>query len=288
MHVNRRQFVGWSAAGLAGTLLARPRALRAAGAARFKVGVTDWNLRQEGKLASIALAKQIGFDGVQVSLGKGEDKLPRADPALQKAFLDESKRVGLPIASVCLEVLHRNALKSDPLGQRWVADAIPIAKALGVKVVLLPFFNKGALTTAAEMDHVGDTLREIAPAAEKAGVILGLEDTISARDNVRIMDRARSKAVLTYYDVGNSTKGGFNVVEEIRWLGKDRICEVHLKDNPHYLGEGTIDFPGVVAALADIGFAEWAELETDCPSNDVPADMARNLKFIRGLAAART
>ena len=102
------------------------------------------------------------------------------------------------------------------------------------------------------------------------------------------MDRARSKAVLTYYDVGNSTKGGFDVVEEIRWLGKDRICEVHLKDNPHYLGEGKIDFPGVVAALADIGFAEWAELETDCPSNDVLADMARNLKFIRGLAAART
>jgi L-ribulose-5-phosphate 3-epimerase len=287
MHINRRQFVGWSAAGLAGTLLARPRALRAAGAARFNVGVTDWNLRQEGKVESIALAKQIGFDGVQVSLGKGDDKLPLADKALQRAFLDESKRVGLPIASVCLEVLHRNVLKSDPLGQRWVADSVPIAKALGVKVVLLPFFGKGALNTAAEMDYVGDALREIAPAAEKAGVILGLEDTISAKDNVRIMDRARSKAVLTYYDVGNSTKGGFDVVEEIRWLGTERICEVHLKDNPHYLGEGTIDFPGVVAALADIGFAEWAELETDCPSNDVRADMARNLKFIRGLAAAR-
>src|SRR5260221_13618857 len=71
MHINRRQFVGWSAAGLAGTLLARPRALRAAGAARFKVGVTDWNLKQEGKVESIALPKQIGFDGLQVSLGKG-------------------------------------------------------------------------------------------------------------------------------------------------------------------------------------------------------------------------
>ena len=212
--------------------------------------------------------------------------MPLSDPALQKTFLDESKRVGLPIESLCLEMLHRNYLKSDPLGQRWVADCIPIAKAMGVRVVLLPFFGKGALETTAEMDKVGDILKEVAPAAEKSGVILGLEDTISARDNVRIMERSKSPAVLTYYDVGNSTKGGFNVVEEIRWLGGERICEVHLKDNPHYLGEGTIDFKAVIDALADIGFDGWAQLETECPVS-VEADMRRNLKFVRDLIAAR-
>ena len=132
-----------------------------------------------------------------------------------------------------------------------------------------------------------NVLREVAPAAARAGIVLGLEDTISARDNVRIMERAKSPAVLTYYDVGNSTKGGFNVVEEIRWLGADRICEVHLKDNPHYLGQGTIDFPAVVDALADIGFAQWAELETDCPSGSVEKDMATNLAYIRGVMAKR-
>ena len=71
--------------------------------------------------------------------------------------------------------------------------------------------------------------------------------------------------MLTYYDVGNSTKNGFDVVEEIRWLGGARICEVHLKDNPHYLGEGQIDFTAVIDALADIGFDGWAQLETDSP-----------------------
>ena len=243
---------------------------------KFKVGVTDWNLKLEDKVESIALAKSLGFDGVQSQHRQGDGRRVAAFGSdLAKDFLDESKRVGLPIESLCLEMLHRNYLKSDPLGQRWVADCIPIAKAMGVRVVLLPFFGKGALETTAEMDKVGDILKEVAPAAERSGVILGLEDTISARDNVRIMERSKSPAVLTYYDVGNSTKGGFNVVEEIRWLGGKRICEVHLKDNPHYLGEGTIDFKGVIDALADIGFDGWAQLETECPAS-VEADMRRN------------
>jgi L-ribulose-5-phosphate 3-epimerase len=283
--LTRRNFIelGVSAAVAASVLPAFAGKLRV----KFRVGVTDWNLKEEDKVESIALAKSLGFDGVQVSIGKvTEDKLPLSDPALQKVFLDESNRVGLPIESLCLEMLHRNYLKSDPLGQRWVADCVPIAKAMGVRVVLLPFFGKGALETTAEMDKVGDILKEIAPAAEKSGVILGLEDTISARDNVRIMERTKSPAVLTYYDVGNSTKGGFKVVEEIRWLGVARICEVHLKDNPLYLGEGTIDFKAVIDALADIGFDGWTQLETDSPVS-LEADMRRNLKFVRDLIAAR-
>ena len=291
MSLTRRDSLRVLGSGVAAAALWPRESLRAYAASKgvkFKVGVTDWNLKQEGKPEAVELAKRIGFDGVQVSIGKGTDRLPLADPALQQTYLAESKRVGLPLASLCLEVLHRNYLKSDPLGQQWVADAIPIARAMGVEVILLPFFGKGALETPAEMDHVGDALREVAPAAEKTGVILGLEDTISARDNVRIMERTKSPAVLTYYDVGNSTKGGFNVVEEIRWLGADRICEVHLKDNPNYLGQGKIDFPAVVDALADIGFAQWAELETDCPSGSVEKDMATNLAYIRGVMAKRS
>jgi sugar phosphate isomerase/epimerase len=286
MSLTRRESLRLCAAGLVSTAFVQregPTALAGAKPPRFKVGVTDWNLKLEGKPESVALAKRLGFDGVQISIGIGTDRLPLSDPALQQQFLDASKREGLPLASVCLNVLHRNFLKSDPLGQRWVADSIPIAHNLGVKVVLLPFFGKGALQTTEEMDHVGDVLREIAPAAEKAGVILGLEDTISARDNVRIMARTKSPAVLTYYDVGNSTKNGFRIVEEIRWLGADRICEVHLKDNPHFLGQGPIDFPAVVAALADIGFRQWAELETDCPTGSVENDMRTNLAYVRRL-----
>ena len=284
MKITRRSFIQCGAAGLASAALGGQSliAYAASKGVRFRVGVTDWNLRQTARLDSLALAKKIGFDGVQISIGR---KMELNDKALQQSFLDESKRAKFPLASLCLDILHGNGLKSDPLGQRWTAEAIPIAKTMGVKVILLPFFGKWALLTQAEMDYTGDALKEIAPAAEKAGVILGLEDTISARDNVRIMERSKSPAVLTYYDVGNSTGNGFDVIEEIRWLGNKRICEVHLKDNPGYLGQGKINFTAVVDALADIGFDKWAQLECSAPSGSIEDDMKKNLGFIRDVIA---
>lgn len=279
MHISRRSFLGAGGAALAaGRLRGRGRDL--------KIGVTDWNLRLTGKVEAVETAARLRFDGVQVSLGRKpvDGKLPLDDEVVQQQYLTAAKIHKIPLDGTCLDILHVNYLKNDKLGQKWVADSIPITKRLNARVILLPFFGKGALTTHEEMDYVGDALREIAPAAEKAGVILGLEDTISAENNVRIMERSKSPAVLTYYDVGNSTEGGFDVQKEIRWLGKERICQFHLKDNPHYLGEGKIEFPPLFKTIEAIGFHGFANLETNCPSNSVDDDMIRNLHFVRRLA----
>ncbi len=252
-----------------------------------RIGVTDWNLQQTGKVEAVALAAKLGFDGVQVSLGRTpvSDKLPLDDLSVQDRYLAAAKDHGIALAGTCLDILHVDHLKDNARAQKWVADSIPITAKLKAEVVLLPFFGKAALMNHAELDYVGDALKELAPAAEKAGVVLGLEDTNSAEDNVRIMERSGSPAVKVYYDVGNSTGGGFDVVKEIHWLGADRICQMHLKDNPHYLGEGRIDFPAVMKAINDIGFQKFANLETDCPSKSVDADMTRNLKYVRSLLA---
>ena len=253
---------------------------------RLRIGITDWNLKLAAKIEAVTLASQLGFDGVQVSCGRRlvDDKLPLDNAGLIADYKSKAAERGIPIDGTCVDRLHDNGLKSDKLAVRWVSDSIRITKALGTRVLLVPFFGKWALITRDEMDYTADALRDLGPEAERAGVILGLENTISAEDNVRIMERSRSKAVLVYYDVGNSTHAGFDVVKEIRWLGKDRICQFHLKDNPHYLGEGSIPFPAVMAAIRDIGFEGYANLETDAhPNMDVGAEMKRNLEFIRKL-----
>src|SRR5437870_5183003 len=286
--LTRRQFIRTGGAALATAALT---ARLQAGYANLKIGAPDWNLKLEAKPASIELAKSIGFDGVQISLGHSSDSkntpahLPVSTPDLLDQFVTEARKNQLPIASTCVEILHRNYLKNDPLGKKWVAESIPLTKELGARVILLPFFGKGALQSREEREHVGDFLKEIGPEAEKTGVILGLENTLSAEDNARILDRAQSKAVLVYYDVGNSFNNGFDIYKEIGWLGKDRICEFHLKDHPHLLRPGRIDFPKVIGAIVETGFSGWAQLETVAPSGDGSKDMKANLDYVRGLLA---
>lgn len=286
MSCSRRTLIKWGTSGLLMSSVTDRTSFLEILLARqvpLKIGVTDWNLDEECKVGAVARARKIGFEGVEVSLGVGTDRLPLNDPDLQKVYLQESKKEGIPIVSTCLEILHRDVMKSHPAARRWVADAIPISKALGARVILLPFFGKGALKSQVEMDHVADYLREIAPEAEKAGIILGLENTISAESNARILDRVKSRSVGVYYDIGNSTHGKFDVLKEIRWLGKDRICQFHFKDNPYYLGKGSINMPAVIEAVAEIGYSGWAVLETDSPSKDIDADLATNLKYVRSL-----
>ena len=220
---------------------------------------------------------------MQISFGRKivDGKMPVDNPEIVARYLQLSKQHSIPIDGTCVDRLHDNGLKSDKLAPKWVLDSIRLTKELHSKVLLIPFFGPWALRTQAEMDYTGDALRELAPEAEKARVILGIEDTISAEDNVRMIERARSKNVLVYYDVGNSTLAGFDIVKEIRWLGKERICQFHLKDNPNYLGEGKIEFAPVMHAIRDLGFSGYANLETDAHPETLVADMRRNLTYIR-------
>jgi sugar phosphate isomerase/epimerase len=125
-------------------------------------------------------------------------------------------------------------------------------------------------------------LKEHAPAAERARVTLGLENYLSAEENVKIMDRVGSKAVLVYYDLKNSFDAGHDPYRELRWLTAKRICQIHLKDKA-YLGDGVIDYAKGMKIIAEIGYRGFANLETTAPSGNVEDDMRRNLQYIRGL-----
>ena len=249
----------------------------------LRIGITDWNLKLSSQPEAVPKAAELGFKGVQISCGRkiADNKMPLDRPEVIAEYLEMSRQHGVAIDGTCVDRLHDNGLKSDPLAIKWVSDAIRLTRALKTQVLLVPFFGRWKITSTAEMNHVADALRELAPEAEKAGVILGIENTISAEDNARILDRAGSKNVLVYYDVGNSTKAGFDIVKEIRWLGKARICQIHFKDNPHLLGKGSIQFQPVVKALQDINWSGWINLETDSRPNQLNADLRQNLAYVR-------
>ncbi|HOL70935.1 MAG TPA: sugar phosphate isomerase/epimerase family protein [Bryobacteraceae bacterium] len=255
----------------------------------LRIGVMDGCFKLEGNVEAVERAAALGFEGLQITIGRAKPggALPLSNPGLQGAFLAASKRHKMPIGSTYLDILHVNCLKNDELAKKWVLDGIEITRKLDAKILMLVFFGKCALTTTnqQEIDAVTAALKELAPAAEKAGVILGFENTLPAEANARVLDRVGSNALKVYYDVGNTTNQGYDAPKEIRWLGKDRICQFHFKDRG-YMGEGKVDFPAVMRAIEEIGFTGYAMLETSAPSGNIENDLRRNLSFVRKLMDA--
>ncbi|MBP7934525.1 MAG: sugar phosphate isomerase/epimerase [Phycisphaerae bacterium] len=286
----RREVLAGAAAVTAGLAIGTQirQAVAEARASGVKVSMCDWSL---GKTTPEAfpLAKEIGLQGVQVSLGSPENRLWLRQPRIQEEYLEASRKSGVAISSLAMGLLNEIPLMSEPRAAIWAADAIEAAKALKVQVILLAFFGHGELKedNATDMRRVTEVLQELAPRAEKAGVILGIESYMSAEGHLKILDQVRSDAVQVYYDFFNShaTKG-YDFVKEVKLLGRKRICEVHYKEGRHLLGaSGKPDWPTVVKVLKEIGYDRWATLETSSPSGNMVADTRRNLEYVRKLWA---
>jgi sugar phosphate isomerase/epimerase len=197
------------------------------------------------------------------------------------------KETGLVVSSVAMGLLNQAPMAVDPRGPAWLDQTIDATHDLGAKVILMAFFGDGDLRNgdglkAGAVDTVVERLKEAAPKAEKAGVVLGLENTLSAEQNLAILDRVKSSAVKVYYDCGNSTNNGYDVPKEIRLLD-DRLCQIHFKDGGNFLGQGKVDMTPVAKAIEDIDYAGWVVLETAIKDDDRDGSFQTNARFVREL-----
>jgi L-ribulose-5-phosphate 3-epimerase len=275
--------------GTAGTLAALAAAGRLSAddkPAVWKYSMCDWMMGIHDPSA-FDLGKKIGLDGVQVSIGFPEDKLKLRQPELQKKYLEAAKKESMVINSVAMGLLNDVPLMNEPRAALWAADTIEAAKAVGAKNILLAFFNNGELKeeNADDMRRVTEVLQELAPRAEKAQVILGIESYLTAEAHLKILDQVKSKAVQVYYDVFNADHAGHDYLKEIKLLGGERICEVHFKEGRDFLGAGKIKWPEVAALLKEVGYRGWLTLETGSPTRDRVADAKKNLEYLKKLFA---
>jgi sugar phosphate isomerase/epimerase len=251
--------------------------------ARIRLGICDWTLGKGGDPAALELASKIGYEGVQVNLTVKDDALVLARPELQKTYLDEAQEHGVEIVSFAIGSLNDIPLKSDPRAERWVDESIGICAAMNVNVVLVPFFGNGDLRHDPQgKDAVIERLKRLAPKAEKAGVILALESWLSAEDHLKIIERIGYPAIQVYYDVANSQGAGYDILKEIRSLGK-LIREFHAKDNKDLYGKGEIDFTAVRKAMEDIGYSGWFVVEGSQLPLGVEPSLRYDLDYLRTL-----
>ncbi len=259
--INRRQALQLGA-GAALALSPVARLLAADPPRKFKIGACDWSIGGAQDISALDTAKRMGLDGVQVSFGTVGAKYDLRKAEVRQAYLDKCKALGLEIASLGLGELNSKPYASDPDAEQWVIDAVEIMPKMKQRIMLLAFFSNGDIRNKpTEQQQVIERLKKVAPAAEKAGVVLGIESWLDAEEHLRILDAVGSPAVQVYYDVANMETMGYDIYKGIRQLGRERICQIHAKENGSLLGKGKVDFVKVKEAVDDIGWSGWLVIE---------------------------
>ena len=251
---------------------------------KWKVGITDWDLRAAGRIGSFEIAKELGIGGVQVSYQSETPNQPDslAIKANRPRFLAAAKEAGVEISSFCIGQFNHYPLATTPEAESWVEDCLETMEEMDIEVVLIPFFGNGdILRNPEQLPLAIEKLRRLAPIAERKKKILALESWLSAEDKLKMVNVINSDAVKVYYDTGNSHLMGYDIFHEMKLLGRRMIPEIHIKDRVR-LGTGEIDFTKVWETLQLIGYEGWLILEGSV-TGDWRESQAANAQLLKGL-----
>ena len=297
MSMTRRDFVKHTAVASAGAAaIARVHAQAAAppqtketlNAQPIRVGMTDWNLGQRGDISKVALAREIGLDGIQVSVQYPTDgKSPTLrDPKTQAAYKRAALENGIQICSLAIgnPGKSRMPMHTSPAFAILLAEAVEIAYNIGTNNILLPILGDSHIDMAnqSQVDGFVAMMKEVARYAEKYEVVVGLEDWISAQDNIRLLDAIASDFVAVYYDAHNIVSRVPDIYVEPKMLGR-RISQIHVKNANELLATpgGKMDWPRMSKEFYEIGYRGWYVLETGSPTKDIVADTRANIEYVK-------
>jgi hexulose-6-phosphate isomerase len=244
------------------------------------------------------LAKDAGFDGVEINFAEEGEFSAESSPAEIEAIRRLAGEIGIAISGVCSFLYWPYSLThNDPArrerGMQLARQMIQAARLLGTEnllvvpgAVYVPWLEEVEPVPNDVCDRrAREAVRQLLPAAQEAGVYLNIENIFangylfSPQEMVAFVDSFDSPFVHIHFDTGNLMQYQFPE-HWIPILGK-RIKNVHFKEwdkrthefNLHTfrpLLDGTTNWPAVIAALDEIGYRGYLTFEYFHPFNHYP------------------
>lgn len=236
------------------------------------------------------LAKDAGFDGVEIASPPGRDQ------ALElKAQADAA---GLEIPSIMSSAHWRCPLSDpDPAVRQECMDTVTsdvkLAAEIGADTVLLvPGVVNDKVCYEDAYQTSQAAIKELAPCAEANQVYIGIENVwnkllLSPIEFCQFVDDIGSEYVQAYFDCGNILLYGYPQ-HWVRSLGK-RIKKIHVKDfkldSKSFVDllEGDVPYGEILTALQEIGYGDYLTVEVGCPDKEVYAASEAVDKIIAGI-----
>jgi L-ribulose-5-phosphate 3-epimerase len=252
----------------------------------LKIGHRAASMKMVGNLDVFKFASRIpGLMGVELQVTAGSPNLWDLETVLHNK--KEANRWGMHVPSVAGVWARGVSIKDSEPARANLLKAIRAAELLGASVILAAFFRNNAPDMNDESSYgpVVKLMQETAPAARDVGVILGLENSLSPADNRKLVDLIAHDHVKVFYDVDNVEFYGHKgqAVPGIKLLGKERICQVHVKNGPKLIEQpGRVDWKAAFAALNEIGYEGWYVFESSHSSPEQCIEATtRNIAFLK-------
>jgi len=215
-----------------------------------------------------------------------QSELGKSD--VREQFLKTSRETGIEICSIAMSGFYAQSFPTREIEQP-INDCIDTMKQMNAKVAFLPLGVQGDLVAHPELRPIViKRLKAIAPAAEKAGVIIGVETALDAEGDKKLLDEVGSDAIKIYFNFSNAIQNNRDLYGELKSLGKDRICQIHCTDQDGVLLEKDekIDLKKAKDTLDEMGWSGWLVIERSRDagrSRDVRYNFGANAKYLKSI-----
>ena len=222
-------------------------------------------------------AKDIGFSSIEWLFDKPNwDSNPILTSNGRLRILQLIEKLNINVSTLCAHYFIDGELISEDIPIRKKAlDTLELlsnsAKKIGVKNIILPFFDKGSLTPFETSFLFENILCDIVEIANKEEVNILIESELTSSKLLEILNLIKTNNVGLCYDIGNAASLGFDVLAEIKEL-YPYIFEIHIKDRKIdggsvMLGEGDTPVKDVIKLIHDLDFNKPVILETPVGTN---------------------
>jgi len=249
---------------------------------RYKIGLIDLMLLKRQKLGAVTLTAQLKADGVEVDMG-GLGNRPTFEnqlltDSIRRQFLNTAKENQVEIFSLAMTGYYAQSFCGRTEYIKSIEDCIKTMQLMNVKHAFLPLGVQCDLKKNPSVrDSVVARLKVAGKMAEQAGVIIGIETALSAKEEVQLLKEIGSPAIKIYFNFSNPLKEGRDLITELKILGKDRISMIHAtnKDSVWLENDPQIDMYKVKKALDEMGWSGWLVIERSRDAKN-PSDTKYN------------
>lgn len=294
--LSRRTFIN-SLALLSGSLfLPSGLLLAAVKKSSYKIAVIDLMILKRQKIGALPLAKEIGADGLEIDMGglgnrdTFDNKL--ADPTIRQQYIDTAKELGLEFCALAMTGFYAQSFATRPTYQKMVQDCLDTMKEMGIKVAFLPLGVQGDLVkNPALRQPIVERLKVVGKMAQKAGVVIGIETSLAAKGELKLLKEVGCKAIKSYFNFSNAIKNGRDLQQELRILGAKNIIQIHAtnEDGVWLENDPKIDLVKVKQTLDDMGWSGWLVVERSRDAKrptDVKYNFSANTAYLKKIFQA--